>query len=494
MDTLLPIVFYSLPYVLALIAAVGVIVLGGLAFNRPWLMMLPFLVAMFWLSENQFGRIDGGASPTLLSRGAGVLLFPAFFWALLIVLGWSRMGSMFRKTSLNPPAFALTWWFAAWALLLLAHVAVGAVFDVSLKRSLSAAGFSYIVWIWVLIAAMVVTVERPADARRLAWFIVVMGLARALFGLIRFAAFGGDPANAYANRQGLELKLTFFDINDSLLCALSISLALVLLYRSTPPAGWRIWQRVLLWAAVVLPALCIVLSFRRTAWVGTVLALAFVLLQLPTKVRWRLVVLVSPMMLAGMAYAAWKRLSQGRGSSAGFFYDLTPRNVGAESPRLLELKLAWQSLLDQPLFGVGSWGGYSGWQQISWQFEAGEGGRGTYLHSGILHVALKTGLVGVVLMVGTIIAFALAWRRLRSTLPVQALPLAVAGVAGVLFTVPDWIVGTPVSQVRTMLMLGLCISLPFVAERCYGGHVASSQPEPAWFPHRRNAGRARAVW
>ena len=479
MDILLPAISYALPFVIALIAAMCVVVFGVVALRSPWLAMLPFLMALFWLSENRFGRIDAVASPTLLSRGAGVLLFPAYLWSLLVVLTWARLGISFRKHAPPLPSMALTGWFAAWALLLLAHVAVGAVFNVPFKQSLAPSGFSYIVWLWVLISAMVVTVERPADARRLMWFIIAMGLARAVFGLIRFAAFGGDPANAYANRQGLDLKLTFFDINDSVLCALSISLSLVLLYRSIPSGGWRAWQRALLWAAIVLPAVCIVLSFRRTAWVGTALALGFVLLQLPAKVRWRLVLLALPVILVGIAYAARKRLSQVSGSSTGFFYDLTLRNVGAESPRLLELRLAWQTLLDHPFFGVGSWGSYKGWQQISWQFEAGEGGRGTFLHSGILHVALKTGLVGVILMVGAVITFALVWRRLRSTLPVEALPLAVAGVAGVLFTLPDWIVGTPVSQVRTMLMLGLCVSLPFVAERCYARSAIAGSAEPA---------------
>ena len=87
-------------------------------------------------------------------------------------------------------------------------------------------------------------------------------------------------------------------------------------------------------------------------------------------------------------------------------------------------------------------------------------------------------------LLGAVITFALVWRRLRSSLPVAALPLAVAGVAGVLFTLPDWMVGTPVSQVRTMLMLGLCVSLPFVAERCYAGPAAAASAEPVLLRRR----------
>lgn len=491
MDILLPVFFYSLPYVLAISLAFGVVILAGVTLSRQWVVMLPFLTVLFWVSANRYGRLDFDGGPSLLSRGAGVLLFPALLWGMLVALVWTRMGAALRKQAAPLPMLPLTPWLAGWALLLLAHVIVGTVLDVPFRQTLSPAGFSYIVWLWVLIAAMVASITQPTDARRLLWFIILMGLARAIYGLARFAAFGGDPANAYANRQGLTLKLTFFDINDSLLCVLTICLALVMLYRDVPARGWLGWQKILLWAAVALPALCTVLSFRRTAWVGMVLALAFVLLQLPVRVRWRLVLLVMPLMLTGIGYAAWKRLSQVRGAAGNFFYDFETRAVGAESVRFLEIKLAWQSFLDSPIFGVGSWGGYKGWQLISWQHEFGEGGGGTFLHSGVLHLALKTGLIGLILLAGTAIAFILGWRRMRNTLPPEGLPLAVAGVAGVLFMMPDWLIGTPIPQVRTMMMLGLCLSLPFVAERCFSRQAVlaaeAAHPAPSDLPRYRGA-------
>ena len=489
MDILLPLFFYSLPYVLAIGLAIGVVILAGLTLSRPWLVMLPFLTVFFWVSANRYGRLDFGGGPSLFSRGAGVLLFPALLWGILVALVWTRMGAALSRQAVPTSMVPLSPWFAGWTLLLLAHVVTGLLLDVPLRQTLSPAGFSHIVWLWVLIAAMVASVTRPSDARRLLWFILLMGLARAIYGLGRFAAFGGDPANAYANRQGLTLKLTFFDINDSLLCVLAVCAALVMLYRDVPARGWLGWQKILLWAAVALPSLCIVLSFRRTAWVGMVLALVFVLLQLPARVRWRLVLLAMPVMLTGIGYAAWKRLSQVRGAAGNFLYDFETRAVGAESVRFLEIKLAWQSFLDSPIFGVGAWGGYKGWQLISWQHEFGEGGGGTFLHSGLLHLALKTGLIGLILLAGTAIAFILAWRRMRNTLPPAALPLAVAGVAGVLFMMPDWLIGTPIPQLRTMMMLGLCLSLPFVAERCFSKQAVlaaeAAHPAPGGLRHYR---------
>lgn len=480
MDTLLPLVFYAIPYLLALLLAGAVVVFGIAVLQRPWLVPLPFLTALFWLSENRFGMLEASRSPTLLTRGAGQLLFPAFLWAMLLALVWLRVGRIAagggrRVAAPSRGLLPLTPWFLGWAALLLAHTVVALMLDVPLARVLAPSGFSLLVWIGVLIAMLCASVAQPADARRLGLFIVAMALARSVFGLVRFAAFGGDPANAYANNQGLALKLTFFDINDSLLCALGMCIALLMLYRAAPASGWRGWHRALLWAAVVLPALCIVLSFRRTAWLGTLLALGFVLLQLPARARWRLATVALPLVLSAVAYAAWKRLSQVRGPTGGFFYDITSRQFGPESMRLLELQLAFRSFLEQPLFGVGAWGGYDGWRMISWQFEYGEGGGGGFLHSGVLHVALKTGLVGMVLFAGTVLAFVLAWRRMRGVLPPQAFPLAAAGVAGVLFVLPDWLVGTPVPQVRTMMMLGVCLALPFVAQRAT---AAAAVPAP----------------
>jgi hypothetical protein len=469
MELLLPLIGIALPILVAVGAALVVVTIAVFAINRPWLLMLPFIAALFWLTDSRYGRIDEVGS-SLLGRGSGVLYFALFLWLMLLSLIWMHVGRLFRPTRQLATSVAVLPWFAAWGALLLGHVAAAVAADIPIRQALSPAGFSFIVWMGVLVAAMVSAVERPADAHRFAWFIVALGLGRAMFGLVRFVAYGGDPANAYANRHGLELKLTFFDINDSLVCALTIAIALVMIYRREPARPLSQWQLGFLWAAVLIPALCIVLSFRRTAWVGLTLALAFVAMQLPARPRVRLFMLAIPSTLLGIAYASYKRLSQVTGPSEGFLYDLMPRSVGPDSMRLLELKLAFQTFVDQPVFGVGAWGGYKGWQAISWQHEWGEGGGGTFLHSGLLHVALKTGLVGLCLLAGTAMAFYFTWRRLRRSLPNQAMPLAVAGVAGVLFMVPDMLIGTPVPQVRTMMMIALCISLPFVAERAFAAH------------------------
>ena len=148
------------------------------------------------------------------------------------------------------------------------------------------------------------------------------------------------------------------------------------------------------------------------------------------------------------------------------------RRFGPESERVLELKFALGDILAHPLAGIGSWGRYTGYQYISWQNNA-DGG--LFVHSGALHVALKSGLLGTFLLCGAIAAFVLFARRALATLPPELLGVATAGVAGIAFMLPDFLIGTPFPQVRTTQMLAFCLALPYVA-------VAVARAAPAARP------------
>ena len=48
-------------------------------------------------------------------------------------------------------------------------------------------------------------------------------------------------------------------------------------------------------------------------------------------------------------------------------------------------------------------------------------------------------------------------------LPPELLGLGTAGVAGLAFMIPDFLIGTPFPQVRTSQMLAICMALPYLA-------------------------------
>jgi hypothetical protein len=461
MDAWLQYLYLSLPFVV--VAAVALLSVVGMGIGVVWprFLVYPYLAIFFWTNSTSYGSTAVFATPGVYVRGSGLLYFSLVLWYILGAWCCARLSASFQR--FTAPPCNLRPWFLGWFVLLAAHVGAAQVAGVKLADALAPSGFANIVWMAPLVALMLLSFRTRAHATELARFILLAGLGRALFGLARWAAFGGDPNNVYANMNAIRIKLTFFDINDSLLCALAFAIAAVNLFQAGSNARSRLWI-MLEWMTLGATALCIVLSYRRTAWIGFVLAAAIVMMRFPPRRRLPLLVLGLPAIGTALLYAAVRRLSQTKGAGGGvssLVFDMTSRRFGAESERVLELKLALSDFLAHLMTGIGSWGRYSGYQRISWQ--AGSADGGLFLHSGVLHIALKTGLPGLALFTGTALAFISLGRRALSALPPEQLGLATAGVAGVAFMLPDMLVGTPVPQVRTMQMLAICMALPYVA-------------------------------
>ena len=497
-ETLLQYLFTSLPFIvvvlLALLAVLGI----GLGLVWPRLLVYPYLCIFFWMNSTSYGNLSVFATPGVYSRGSGMLLFPVVLWYVLgawccarIAAGFSaglasgaaqggRPGRAQAQLAGSAASCNLLPWFWGWTVLLACHTGAAFIAGVPVKDALAPSGFSNIVWMGPLVALVLLSFRTREQALELARFVMLAGLGRALFGLGRWAAFGGDPNNVYANMNAIRIRLTFFDINDSLLCMLAFSIAAVQLFQAAQVRRATLW-RLLEWLTLGATAACIVLSYRRSAWFGFMLGFAIVMLRFPPRRRVQLALAALPLAGAALGYAALRRLGQTRGGS-GLFYDMQSRRFGPESERVLELKLVLSDILAKPFTGIGSWGRYSGYEQISWQ--ANPDG-GLFLHSGILHVALKCGLPGIALLAGTVAAFVLVARRALRSLPPELLPLGTAGVAALAFMIPDVLVGTPFPQVRTTQMLAIALALPYVAL------AAAARPALPAPPSRARAPRPR---
>jgi hypothetical protein len=463
MDEYLPYIYATLPFAVVLALALLAVVAIGVGMVQPRFLVYPYLAVFFLMNSTSYGNLSIYSSSGIYSRGSGLLYFSLVLWCMLGAWCCARISSNFK--SLAAPSCNLRPWFLAWFLLLLAHVVAAMFIGKKLSEALSPSGFANIVWMAPLVSLLLLAFRTRAHAIELARFIMLAGLGRALYGLGRWAVTGGDPNNVYANMNAIKIKLTFFDINDSLLCALAFSIAALHLFQAAKAeavARSRLWIGL---ESMTLAAtsLCIVLSYRRTAWIGFVLALLVLMWRFPARRRNGLIALGLPLLAPALGYVAVQRLSQTKGASAGMtslVYDMRSNRFGAESERVLELKLALADFLANPLTGIGSWGRYTGHQRISWQ--TGLDG-GQFIHSGILHVGLKTGLVGMVLLFGTAWAFISFSRRALRLLPPELVGLGTAGVAGLAFMLPDMLVGTPFPQVRTSQMLAVCLALPYLA-------------------------------
>jgi hypothetical protein len=480
MQTVLLYFYTSLPFFAVLALAILAVIGIGAGVVWPRILAYGYLTVFLFNNSTSYGSLAMASTPGIYSRGSGVLFFPLLMWCMFGAWCVARASASFQRFS--APACNVRAWFAAWFLLLGAHVAVALFNSVTLAEALAPSGFSNIVWMGPLVSLMLLSFRTREHAVELSRFILLAGLGRAMFGLTRWAVLGGDPNNVYANMNDIKIKLTFFDINDSLVCTVAFAIAAVNLFQATRNVRSRLWTMVD-WATLAATAACIVLSYRRTAWIGFLLAFVVVMMRFPLQRRIQLLVFGMPFVGTGLLTAALRRLGQTKGAVQGLsslFYDMESRRFGAESERVLELKLALADFIGHPLTGIGSWGRYNGFQHISWQ--TGQDG-GLFLHSGVLHIALKAGLPGLILLGGTIWAFVALVRYALRVLPPDLLGLATAGAAGLAFMLPDLLVGTPFPQVRTSQMLAICMSLPYVAVACWHAQAAMQSASPSARKH-----------
>lgn len=472
MNDLIAYVYYSLPWMAVIGLSIATVAGVGVGLVWPRFLVYPYLLVFFWMNSTSYGSLATFASRSIYSRGSGMLLFGLVLWYVLGAWICARVSASFQRYP--APSCNLRPWFLGWAALLACHVGAAVVAGVPVKDALAPSGFSNIVWMAPLISLLLLAFRTREQVLELTRFIMLAGLGRALFGLGRWAIAGGDPNNVYANMNAIQIRLTFFDINDSLLCTIAFAIAAVSLFQVHQTDRSKFW-RIVEWMTLGATALCVVLSYRRSAWIGFVLAFLVVMWRFPAKRRMQLLTAGVPLIGAAVAFVAVRRLAQTQGAGGGLasmFYDMQSRRFGPESERVLELKLALADFLSNPLTGIGSWGRYNGYQYITWQNNP-DGG--LFLHSGILHVALKTGILGTVLLAGTILAFVFFARRTLRTLPPEFLGLGVAGVAGLAFMIPDLLIGTPFPQVRTTQMLALCLALPYLAAAA-GRPLAAVKP------------------
>ena len=110
------------------------------------------------------------------------------------------------------------------------------------------------------------------------------------------------------------------------------------------------------------------------------------------------------------------------------------------------------------MFGLGSWGSFYGNEDIlDYHF-----GKFDFVHSGFGHLLLKSGLVGLMMFIALLAAVVIHYLRQRRRWHGHSALMADAAMAGLLFWMPTLLIGTPVIEFRTMLLLGLTMALPYL--------------------------------
>jgi hypothetical protein len=441
-----------------LLALVAIPLIFGLVLKAPKLVALGFIGVLFMFSDSTWGQLT--AESTIYGRGTGIFYFSLINMALL-VSGFAVLCKKLATPGSPQLAGPMLKYFLALVFLVFSHIVVGLVMGIDLQMILGYNGiiniFNMLVFMYLVITAF----RSDSDRHNLLLTVVALAAIRSLFGLARYAWFGGDTANPYRNFQEIDVKIVFFDIGDNFVASVAAFCAAWLL--TSPQARLSQTKRLALFAFLLLQVLSVALSFRRSSLIGLGLMFALLVYRLPGRQKMIFTLFAAGFLSAIATVFVRQRLQfSGDAGGAGFLsallYDLAP-DKGLEDNRFYELYAAAESLRGNWLFGLGTWGSFTGDQELlSYHF-----GKFDFVHSGFGHIILKTGLAGLLLFCGLLAAFVSYYAKTRKFLIGNALLIADAGFAGFLFWIPTLLIGTPIIEFRTMLLFGLTLALPFVA-------------------------------
>lgn len=440
---------YAIPIAFLVVLLLGSIL--SLAFVQRYLpdLLLAYLAIHFVFPGSVWGAEE--FSRPIYSRGSGQLFLSFVNWSLI---GFYLI-SVFVDRWRNQPAPVMTLrpYFMLFNIMFLGHLLVANYLDVPFRNSAGGGGILYVTMMTILVLLMGRTIREPKDLDRLGKVFLLAILGHGLFGLVRFAFFGGDPVNPYENYERLSVKLVFFDINDSLLATMAMVYALWKLGWSK---GMANRERAFYWLIVVVEVAVVLFSYRRTGWIGMGIALTVIMWFLPWAMRWLMAAAVS-LAIPVILLLNRERFSSGGGTSEymGLIHSLTGQTIESGT-RSAEWAMALDTIRNHVFLGAGSWGEL-GQGIITWHF-----GAYNFVHSAILHLWMKTGLLGLGLFLAAMVAWVVFLIRLMRTQSRENLALVVVGMAGVLFMLPSFVAGTPTIEWRTMQLFGFALALPYV--------------------------------
>lgn len=453
---------YGLPFGIVIGMAIVSILALGIFVAYPKYGALPFFAVVLMFVNTAYGlqgEEAGGFS--VYTKGGRFLPFPIiqfYLYGLLLATWLGNQFSGFRPLRQSGGA-----WMLLFALMFAGHIVVGLFEGEHWLFLISQRGLINVLHLMMVIYITATVLRDQKDLSALTKIFLAVAVYHAVFGLARFFLLGGDPQNAYENFGGLNIKITYWDVNEGLIATIA-----AFYFAWCLTHGWNKLSAGAKWLFLVcltLELLVIVFSFRRSNWFGLMLAGAFFLYWQPPQRRWIYfglgAAVVMPALFAVGTYRAQETLNR---SDLTFVERIAPDSARAKSltdkkSRFFELYTAWHTVKEKPLFGVGTWGSFKvgASEHLALLFHQG---RYDFVHSGFGHVLLKSGLVGLVLFVGMLIA---VWRyasRMRRWIPDERLAIFESFRSGFVFLIPTLLAGTPIAEFRTMIWLGLVLAVP----------------------------------
>lgn len=360
------------------------------------------------------------------------------------------------------------------------YILWGIVLGIDKKAILSPKGVINITYFTILVFIMLRLFRKEKDLEQLKIFFLGSMLVKGIWSIIRFLFLGGDPRNVYANYEKLSaVKITMHDIGDNIIQCIALFYSLWMLLN----VGDQIRSKkesLFYWMVASVGLFNIVFSYRRSAWFGLLLALTWLITNLQLKHKITVVfvtIILGATIFTGVGANRFNKDAESL-SNRSMFADIVDEkgDIKIKEGRFSELYIAWQTIKDNLIFGVGPWGKF--------RLNIKDSDRGSYVHSSVIFMLLKMGLVGLFLFISIFYSYIHFWLTRRKTLPVHVRGFAEASFAGFIFFIPAILGGTPIIEYRHMMLIGFTMSVPYIAYHIY--KTESSSPDISEHPGKAN--------
>lgn len=321
--TILGIIFL-IPFLLAISMFTG-LVAGA---RKPFWFVTLYFMLIFYAPNASWGlevQTIGGLD-NIYTRGAGLFFLPFVNLALIGLFVVVSVSRYFKTVTPAPHNLKHVLW--AFGLIIAGNIAVGLALGYKTTTLLGDQGLVHLANMMLVFAVVTAMFKERKDLDLFINVFLFAAVTRGLYGAVRFAAFGGDPANFYANFEKIDVKLTFFDVNDGFIATMA---AFIFGWRLTLMQNTRLTGlKALYWFGVALEVFIVIFSFRRTSWIGFAMAAILFAMSQPKRLRGMLFLGYAGMGVPLILAQALKRMvTSSRMESVGLLEKLAPDVFGS---------------------------------------------------------------------------------------------------------------------------------------------------------------------
>jgi len=430
-----------------------ILVISPYLFINPYKTFLFFLSVLILFPDVSYAVREGAKVVDIYSRGTGILPFPLINCFLFFLFSAALFNLFLEKRNANGRFLLIDFSILVFLITSLIYIMVSFLTD---PIGISMEGFrnavSHYGVMGIVVFCLVYFVVNNIFSRKkqlidLTNFIFLLAFVRASYVMIRFIFFGGAP-RTFASLRGFNLKFTFFEVADSIFSIYILSFCFLNIFI-------LLRKKKIFYIAIFITLFNMLFSWRRNVWIGAILALLYLFHKISRGKRILFYFLLLLLVLALISLIS-VRFGSLEGSIGDISFDYSSTS---KMGRFGELFYAIKTISKSPIFGLGATGKYIASPSFTWAAPP------DMVHSVIIHIALKMGLIGLIILFFVILGVYLlnVSNRKINLRDKELKVIFYSAYSTLIFLVPNFLIANPLVVFRHAAVYGLFVGLARVS-------------------------------